>query len=608
MSSKPPRGLRLAQAGNALVLAFAWVAFVSDGFRANGILDGVYEIQARRLFQGHLSIEPGPLAIFYHDVLMYWGTYYFYWGLFPSALFGTLAALLGRLPAHYLTVFLLLFSLTFSAQKILAEILRHGSPSAVRRAPVAQWWAVPLTWLLLIVIPYPPDHAWFFSRFAVYEQQVLFGLALAMPGLYLLTRALREQHTGTLAAATVCFSLAAWTRVTWVPFAVLVNGAAVVLAWRWRDAQWPRPPASRLLPVTVPWLVMIAALLCVNYLRFDSVFDFGVRYQNPGQPLYLRNEKLFFSAATRCYNFVYNILSYYVSPDFVRTVGLQRNAYSFFEETPTGFFFVNPQFLPVLLALPLAVYRAVRERSALVVVIAVLALTTLYLNVITGIWGTMVIMRYFVEFSFFLLLTFLAVLVALLRPGIAVPIFVLLLATHVPESARRFLTVRPELRTVDASGGSTVTSPQVRTWFLTPNPVWPVGALSAADVGDFPAYAVMGLQPGANDTVEGTDLSAVYLVPSGTPDDAPAPVLEIHGLRAVREAGTVTIFFENRPVASRAIGPAQPEDVSVRLPFALPREAPYQVMLVFVAQGAATLPPRPPTGPVLRFRDVTLRR
>ncbi len=80
-------GLRAVYALNALVAALAWLYFVSAGFSANGILDGVYEIQAAMLRQGQLTIVPGPLSMFFHDALMYWGEYYFYWGLLPSASF-----------------------------------------------------------------------------------------------------------------------------------------------------------------------------------------------------------------------------------------------------------------------------------------------------------------------------------------------------------------------------------------------------------------------------------------------------------------------------------------------------------------------------------------
>ncbi len=78
---RPRYGAEAVYALNALVAALAWLYFVSAGFSANGILDGVYEIQATMLGQGRLTIVPGPMSMFYHDALMYWGQDLFLLGL-----------------------------------------------------------------------------------------------------------------------------------------------------------------------------------------------------------------------------------------------------------------------------------------------------------------------------------------------------------------------------------------------------------------------------------------------------------------------------------------------------------------------------------------------
>ena len=188
---------------NALLVSLAWLYFVSHGFTANGIVDGVYEIQASMLGQGRLAIVPGPLERFYHDALMYWGQYYFYWGLLPSAVLLALTTVFGRFAGHYATVFGFLFLFVYFYQRIIARILACASVNApggseqsgLRAAGTIA--AITLTWLLIFVIPFPGELSWFFGRFAVYEQQVLFGLALAFPGLYLLVTGIEKKRLGS---------------------------------------------------------------------------------------------------------------------------------------------------------------------------------------------------------------------------------------------------------------------------------------------------------------------------------------------------------------------------------------------------------------------------
>ena len=123
----------------------------------------------------------------------------------------------GRLAAHYVTVFLFLFSLVYYFQRIIAEFFDAASSGDAPAGPSATVSAILLTWVILFVILYPLEHGWFFGRFAVYEQQVLFGLALGFPGLYYLIKGLRTRHLPSVAAATLFFCLAACTRVPGFP-------------------------------------------------------------------------------------------------------------------------------------------------------------------------------------------------------------------------------------------------------------------------------------------------------------------------------------------------------------------------------------------------------
>ena len=86
---------------SALLAVTSWLFFVSNGFSTDGILDGVYVIQAGALADGHLFILPGS-SEYYHDAMIYHGKYYFYWGLLPSVLLLLFGKIVGSTVAHYL--------------------------------------------------------------------------------------------------------------------------------------------------------------------------------------------------------------------------------------------------------------------------------------------------------------------------------------------------------------------------------------------------------------------------------------------------------------------------------------------------------------------------
>ena len=63
---------------SALFATFMWVYYLSQGFSQPGILDAFIDIQAYALQNGHITITPDYHNIFYHDVSLYNGNYYFY--------------------------------------------------------------------------------------------------------------------------------------------------------------------------------------------------------------------------------------------------------------------------------------------------------------------------------------------------------------------------------------------------------------------------------------------------------------------------------------------------------------------------------------------------
>jgi hypothetical protein len=598
------RAVVVVYALNALFIAVAWTYFVSHRFTANRIIDGIYETQATSLAHGSLSILSGPMQIFYHDAVMYFGQNYFYQGLLPSLTLMTLSALVGQVATHYLIVFACFFSIAYFFQRLLGLLVESAESDVHRSRLTLPVGAALASWVLLFTIPYPMAQGWFFDRFVVYEQQILFGLALALPGMYFLIQGLRGPSVRALALATLMFSLASWTRVTWFPFAFLVLGIALARLWR-RDRVGSHGPHFTAL-VLGPPLLLLAGLLAINYVRFGSPLDFGIRYQNPVLWEYFRTLKLYFSPATRLWNAVFNVACYFAPTAPIERLGLMERSFAFIEDPPISFFWHNPHFLILVALMPLGFYRAAKRRNGIVVPFLVLSGTVLYLNVILGIYGTAVILRFFVEFWYFLVLAFFGVILMFLRPRYALPLLALMLAPYIPGVVRRFVSVQPELRTIQPKDGGGLFYQSGGTFFVDPDPSWPQGKMDAHNFRQTRPYAAIGMGRGAGETLIAMDICGVYLVPEAREDTKTGARLEVRQLRSLEEIGTVRVFVENRLVATQAVRPDKPVDLAVELPFSLPRVAPYQIVLLFLRDGESYLTARSSLAPQMMLDSISL--
>ena len=172
---------------NSLAVTFFWVYFLSDAFHAAGLLDGVYELQAQALADFRLSIEPGPQNVFYFDVCLFNGKYYFYQGLLPAVLHAFFMNLLGRVVSSYLVTCGFLFCLVYFFQRIIGDITGFALGSTDRSKNWLKLLSIPLLWLFLFNLPFPfEEFSWFFVRFSIYEQQIIFALAIMMPAIFLM--------------------------------------------------------------------------------------------------------------------------------------------------------------------------------------------------------------------------------------------------------------------------------------------------------------------------------------------------------------------------------------------------------------------------------------
>jgi hypothetical protein len=203
-----------------------------------------------------------------HDMSLYEGKYYLYWGPTPALVLFLPFRLLqvGELPEP-LAVFLFAFvGFCFSVACLRAL--------AQRFAPDAPRWMLGAAALALAfgnALPFT------LRRVAVYEVAITAGFCLSFIALYLVITGLRDGvRLGRLGAASLLVGLAVGARPTMVVWAFGLVVLAAVVARRAPD----RRARLQVVGVLLGPVVLIGILLMLyNVARFGSPMDFGQKYQ-----------------------------------------------------------------------------------------------------------------------------------------------------------------------------------------------------------------------------------------------------------------------------------------------------------------------------------------
>lgn len=210
-----------------------------------------------------------------HDTSYFQGRLYLYFGVTP--------ALLLFWPWHILTGGYLEHSTAVAIFCSIGFLIAAGMLLSIRRryfpavdVGVLAGGAVALG--LANTIPV------MLGRPDVWEVPLSCGYMLTLATLAALWRAWHEPRYAArwLALASLAFGLAVGSRPS------LLLGAPVLLLpllAHWKNARDPRPRgwlARALAAAIVPSLVIGAGLALYNYLRFESIFEFGQRYQLAG--------------------------------------------------------------------------------------------------------------------------------------------------------------------------------------------------------------------------------------------------------------------------------------------------------------------------------------
>lgn len=601
---------------SALTAAFIWICYLSQGFSQPGILDAFIEIQACAIQKGQLAITPDYHHFFYHDVSLYKGNYYFYWGLLPALLHAFLSILVGRVISSYFIVFLFLFILFYFFQRIIFEIMNTATPESSPQSYLITGATVILAWIFIFILPFPYEdytYSWFFGRFVIYEQQILFGLGLALPGLFYLIRGLKKNSPVLLIAACCFFAAAAWVRGTWFLFSIIAIpiifvGLLIKKSSR-SSLKWPL-----YIFMMIP-ILLIGGLLVLNYVRFNDIFDFGMQLQFPIDytDTYLRLQNGIFSPMTHFYNILFKILSYYTSPSLIQMWDLSAKSASWAEFAAPYLFHNNPLlllFVPVVLY---GAYRAFRTNRNMLKIIIVLGSTAVIINGVIVTIGNVVNMRYFVECYYLTLLLIFAGLTAALSAKITFPILMLIISLHFPGNIKAFMAIQPELRLVKIIENTKnhldykIISP-MRTFSIFSDIYWPEGIVTGAP-GTFKRHNAFGMVPRKIGGIYAWDVSAVYIKPQNMKELAEnRSLLEFIGIKSVSKAGRIRVYLEKTRIAEFSIVPWAPRTYKAKINYNLKDNAPHKLLIYFFEKNKSYLPAKQSNLPSFLFETIRLSR
>ncbi|HTL69061.1 MAG TPA: hypothetical protein VL200_15455 [Lacunisphaera sp.] len=217
-----------------------------------------------------LGLDSTKVKGYLLDASFYHGRYFLYFGVAPALLlFWPWAAATGQNLPEPLAA-MLLASAAFA--------LSVGWLRALRRSFFPQVGGS--TWAAaVLLLGLGTGYAVVLRRPMFYEIAIFSGVAATLGCLWCLTLALcRAENAGRwLALASACAGLAAASRPTLIPGAVLAVGSvALAIGRRGRRSG---APVRLLAAAAGPLGLMLAALAWYNWARFDNPFEFGLHYQ-----------------------------------------------------------------------------------------------------------------------------------------------------------------------------------------------------------------------------------------------------------------------------------------------------------------------------------------
>ena len=212
---------------------------------------------------------------FLWDQAYYNGKYYVYFGVVPVLFFYLpYYVITGSHLPTYIAIFITSVALVFAVWYLLYQIITRW----FRNAPFT------LYLILSILFVNSCGAVYILKRPDFYSLPILMAVAFAVWGVGLWLSAMEKDKEGKprlnprhLALGSTCIALISGCR----PHLLVAMGLGVILFWRsvfHERTLFSKSSIKATLAMCAPFAIIAAGIMAYNYVRFDSVFDFGANY------------------------------------------------------------------------------------------------------------------------------------------------------------------------------------------------------------------------------------------------------------------------------------------------------------------------------------------
>lgn len=216
------------------------------------------------------------------DRAYYKGNYYVYFGVVPVVLtYLPYYLITGTHIANYILGYLIVVLITIGAALLLKEITKRY----FKDIPLLLYLIlfVFISFSSILILQYP----------SIYTIPVAYSLMFTYFGLYFMISAIKEKKLSAirLLLGSLCLALVAGCR----PQFLIGSFLLIPLFWKsiFKDRTlFSKKSFKQTLAFILPYIVIAALLMSYNYIRFDSVFDFGSTYNLTNNDLTRRGFKL----------------------------------------------------------------------------------------------------------------------------------------------------------------------------------------------------------------------------------------------------------------------------------------------------------------------------
>jgi hypothetical protein len=210
-----------------------------------------------------------------HDGSLYGGKFYLYWGPFPGILYAIFQLMFGSTLKPAITQIIMMTLACAGFWLVLTRIQRLYLPGVSSLFPIILTLQFSLSPLMIILI----------SRPSHYHEAPIFGLSLLMISWFYLFMFLSEEtpkntHIRNLMLSGILLGIAVMSRATLVIYAItpaFILGIQCIKSMI-IDRESRFSIFLQLVSFSVPIAISCIVLMIYNYVRFGSVFEFGMSY------------------------------------------------------------------------------------------------------------------------------------------------------------------------------------------------------------------------------------------------------------------------------------------------------------------------------------------